>query len=132
MGSHGKEVTALQSDLAKLGFTDAHGHALHPDGDFGLGTKAAVENFQRAHHLTPDGVVGPATHKAIDAKLRETTQAQPPLNLADATLTLPPGNARYLQTLDAVHRLDAQQDAHRTSAATTSLQGWPWPPTPTA
>jgi peptidoglycan hydrolase-like protein with peptidoglycan-binding domain len=103
-GSHGEEVTALQTDLAKLGFTDAHGHALHPDGDFGPGTKTAVEKFQRAQHMTPDGVVGPATHKAIDAKLRETTQAHP--NLADAAH---PGNTMYRQALDAVYRLDAQQ-----------------------
>lgn len=106
LGSHGEKVTALQTDLAKLGFTDAHGHALHPDGDFGPGTKAAVEKFQRAHHMTPDGVVGPATHRAIDAKLRETSQTQLPSSLADATH---PGNTMYQQALGAVHRLDTQQ-----------------------
>jgi peptidoglycan hydrolase-like protein with peptidoglycan-binding domain len=105
-GSHGDRVTAVQTDLVKLGFTDAHGLALHPDGDFGPGTKAAVTKFQHANHLTPDGVVGSATQNAIDAKLHETLHTQLPPNLADAAH---PGNALYLQSLDAVYRLDAQQ-----------------------
>ncbi len=100
-GSHGENVTALQTDLAKLGFTDAHGRALHPDGDFGPGTKAAVEQFQRAHHMTPDGVAGPKTLNALRMAVHP-----PQPTLADATH---PGNAMYLQSLAAVHRLDAQQ-----------------------
>jgi hypothetical protein len=100
-GSHGEKVTALQTDLAKLGFTDGHGRALHPDGDFGPGTKAAIEKFQRAHHMTVDGVAGPKTLNAL------RIAAHPPQpNLADAAH---PGNGMYRQALDAVHRLDAQQ-----------------------
>jgi peptidoglycan hydrolase-like protein with peptidoglycan-binding domain len=101
LGSHGDKVIGLQIDLATLGFTDAHGHALHPDGDFGPGTKAAVEKFQRAHHMTPDGIAGPKTLNALRMVVH---QSQP--NLADATH---PGNGMYLQALDAVHRLDAQR-----------------------
>jgi peptidoglycan hydrolase-like protein with peptidoglycan-binding domain len=105
-GAHGDKVAALQTDLLKLGFTDAHGRALHPDGDFGPGTKAAVEKFQHANHLTPDGVVGHTTQKSIDAKLHEASQGKLPANLGDATH---PGNALYLQSRDAVYRLDAEQ-----------------------
>jgi hypothetical protein len=101
LGSHGDKVISLQTDLAKLDFTDAHGRALHPDGDFGPGTKAAVEKFQHAHHMTPDGVAGPKTLNA----LRMAVQPSQP-NLADATH---PGNGMYLQARDAVHHLDAQQ-----------------------
>ena len=100
-GSHGEKVTALQTDLAKLGFTDAHGRALHPDGDFGPGTKAAVEKFQHAHHMTADGIAGPKTLNALRMAVHP-----PQPTLADA---IHPGNSMYLQSLNAVHRLDAQQ-----------------------
>jgi Putative peptidoglycan-binding domain-containing protein len=100
-GSHGDQVIGLQTDLAKLGFTDAHGRALHPDGDFGPGTKAAVEKFQHAHHMTADGIAGPKTLNALRIAVHP-----PQPTLADATH---PGNGMYRQALDAVHRLDAQQ-----------------------
>ena len=35
------------------------------DGDFGGETKAAVESFQTAKNLTPDGVVGQKTWTAL-------------------------------------------------------------------
>ena len=101
LGSHGDKVVGLQTDLAKLGFTDAHGGALHRNGDFGPGTKAAVEKFQHAHHMTVDGVAGPKTLNALRMAVHP-----PQSTLSDATH---PGNGMYLQALDAVHRLDAQQ-----------------------
>jgi hypothetical protein len=38
------------------------------DGNFGAKTEAALRAFQRAHGLTPDGIVGPKTWKALDAE----------------------------------------------------------------
>ena len=40
---------------------DAHGAKVTADGVFGAKTEAAVVAFQRAHHLTVDGVVGVKT-----------------------------------------------------------------------
>ncbi|WP_266156579.1 peptidoglycan-binding domain-containing protein [Dyella silvatica] len=99
-GSHGDKVTALQTDLAKLGFTDAHDRPLHADGGFGAGTKAAVEKFQRAHNMTPDGVAGPKTLEAVQLA------AHPPqASLADSHN---PGNAMYTQALQNVRAIDVE------------------------
>lgn len=53
-------VRALQNRLTELGFHVA------ADGDFGPGTKRAVQSFQLANGLTPDGIVGPNTQAALD------------------------------------------------------------------
>lgn len=38
---------------------------LNVDGDFGAGTLSAVRAFQASHHMTVDGIVGPATWTAL-------------------------------------------------------------------
>lgn len=59
IGDHGNDVRALQ------GILEANGHDLAwcggADGIFGDGTEEAVENYQIAHGLDVDGVVGPDT-----------------------------------------------------------------------
>lgn len=76
VGSRGKLVTDLQRELKQAGFDPK---AI--DGDFGAHTKAAVEAFQRARHLTVDGVAGKETWTALggdrfeNAKSRGTTGA---------------------------------------------------------
>lgn len=55
----GEAVKELQKLLVKKGY------ALVVDGDFGPTTKHMVETFQRAHKLTPDGIVGVQTWKEL-------------------------------------------------------------------
>jgi peptidoglycan hydrolase-like protein with peptidoglycan-binding domain len=53
-GVKGEDVMILQ---AKVKVTQ--------DGDFGPKTEAAVKAWQRAHHLDPDGIVGPLTARSL-------------------------------------------------------------------
>jgi cytoskeletal protein RodZ len=63
-GSSGPGVTQLQLALTELGY--APGAA---DGKFGPATTQAVTAFQQAEGLTEDGIAGPTTIAAINAKL---------------------------------------------------------------
>lgn len=115
-GDKSTDVTALQSQLNKLGIRDEHGHALVADGHYGAHTKAAVEHFQRAHGLEADGIVG---KKTLDA-LHKQEQAGPRLDSAAH-----PDHKLYREAQAAVHKLDAQQGrtpdhvSDRLSAAAT-------------
>lgn len=59
-GSQGPSVQLLQLALNRAGFD-----AGTTDGIFGAKTLVAVRNFQRSNSLTPDGIVGPRTHRAL-------------------------------------------------------------------
>jgi peptidoglycan hydrolase-like protein with peptidoglycan-binding domain len=65
LGDHGNAVKQLQRALSSLGYT-----AGTIDGVFGASTQRALVAFQTAHHLGPDGVLGPATHAALLNALR--------------------------------------------------------------
>jgi hypothetical protein len=64
-GDTGAQVKQLQRALAQLGYTVGT-----IDGDYGTGTKTAVEQFQTASNLTADGLFGPATRTALIAALK--------------------------------------------------------------
>lgn len=94
-------VRDLQTRLANLGYAGADGQPLHADRQFGANTQAAVEAFQRDHHLHVDGVAGSQTLNAL-------RQAQP----TPAAAMDDPGHAghgMFTQALRVVHDLDAQQ-----------------------
>lgn len=59
-GMSGEDVRRVQARLRERGW--AIGRV---DGDFGPQTEAVVRNFQREKHLAVDGIVGPATWRAL-------------------------------------------------------------------
>lgn len=63
-GSHGRYVRRLTYRLKWLGWQEAVG------GRFGENVEEAVKGFQKANHLTADGVVGPVTWATIAAHYR--------------------------------------------------------------
>ena len=70
-GSHGPDVTLCQTSLTK------HGYPCTADGQFGPSTTAKVREFQAAHHLTADGIVGPATWDQLLASTSGITAPAP-------------------------------------------------------
>ncbi|MGO4260709.1 XVIPCD domain-containing protein [Lysobacter sp. TAB13] len=98
LGEEGKAVTALQERLNELGFRDAKGQPLKPDGDFGANTKHAVQAFQRAHGLDDDGVAGAKTLDALK-KAGQTTLLSDPANR---------DNGMYQQALQGLEKLGPQ------------------------
>ena len=59
-GSTGEQVRIIQTKMKNWGYYDGA-----VDGIFGSGTAEAVRYFQRKNGLTADGIVGPATLKAL-------------------------------------------------------------------
>lgn len=106
-GMQGEDVRMLQANLARLGYKDGAGNALHTDGKFGPGTEAALKSFQRDHHLEADGVAGPRSLAAIEQQkhIDATRQTSASPRLDDKAH---PDHAMFNQALDAVHRVDAQ------------------------
>lgn len=74
-GMSGPDIESLQTTLNELGYRDDRGAALKVDGSFGANTAAAVRNFQNAHGLNVDGVMGPATRHQLTASAKEHARA---------------------------------------------------------
>ena len=62
IGSKGAEVKKMQNALISRGYNVGRFQA---DGIFGKSTRDAVIKFQRDNRLQPDGIVGPATKRAL-------------------------------------------------------------------
>lgn len=65
--SHGEDVRDLQNGLAAIGYLKAR----EVDGEFGPHTEAALEVFQLAVGIEPDGVVGIKTRDALNDAIRK-------------------------------------------------------------
>lgn len=74
-GMHGNDVKEVQTYLLRGHYliqgNKKHGIPPAIDGDFGKTTEVAVKKFQHANHLKNDGVVGPATIKALRHKYKK-------------------------------------------------------------
>ncbi|KQQ84643.1 hypothetical protein ASF73_13870 [Xanthomonas sp. Leaf131] len=66
-----QQTRAMQEQLVELGYRGADGKPLNPDGDFGRNTRHALQDFQRAHGLDDDAVVGRKTREAL-AEAKQT------------------------------------------------------------
>ena len=72
-GDSGDVVRAVQIAL------QAAGYRLATDGDFGESTEYFVQQMQRQHGLTVDGVVGPNTAALLDAPHEDVVATATPL-----------------------------------------------------
>lgn len=62
LGSSGNDVKTIQLQLNRISNNyPAIPKIANPNGIFGIGTRNAVQEFQRIFNLTPDGIVGKAT-----------------------------------------------------------------------
>jgi len=87
-GMKGPHVKKLQTKLLELGFNPG---AI--DGDFGLGTEAALINFQKSAGLLADGIAGPKTLDALGLKFTEeipNTSLQITVSIASKILPYAP------------------------------------------
>ena len=104
----GGTVHSMQQQLAKLGYTDAHGHPLPSHGESDLATKHAVESFQSEYGLKVDGIAGPKTMHMIGEALAQQHAQSPtktPLSLDDPSHSAYP---LFKQNLQGVEQLNAE------------------------
>lgn len=126
-GMHGNDVRSLQEQLSRLGYTGANGTPLKADAHFGPVTRAAVETFQRDHHLQPDGEVGSLTRHQLERQQRQhgSDFLRVPLNhLAH------PDHAVFQQAMNGVTKIDVrhgrptdQQSENLAAALTVTARG---------
>ena len=100
-GSRGDPVVWAQEHLISAG------DAIPVDGGFGPSTQTAVENFQTAHGLTPDGLVGSATWAALlryaPARVLWTKPGATIASASRSPLTMPvPASARLRAKRDEI------------------------------
>ncbi|HSN40657.1 MAG TPA: DUF4157 domain-containing protein [Burkholderiales bacterium] len=89
-GSRGPAVEKIQQALIDAGFPLP---VFGVDGIFESETQTAVRNYQRAHGLKVDGIVGPITMGALDAQFAGGPPAPGPVPAPPGPTPAPPGPA---------------------------------------
>jgi N-acetylmuramoyl-L-alanine amidase len=100
-GDKGPAVDQLQKALVKLGHLTQAEYKTGP-GTFGARTEAALEEFQKKHKLTADGVYGPKTRAAMEKAL---APAPAPAPKPPAPTTAPAGELNRGDSGPAVKQL---------------------------
>ncbi len=104
LGDRGNDVAQLQATLSRLGFKPGP-----VDGDFGYQTQQAVRQFQARQQLVTDGIVGPATWKALEQALSTPSRS----GASFERYIVQPGDtlyliaARYGLSLEEISRANA-------------------------
>ncbi len=125
-GNRGAAVETLQQALIDAGFPLPR---FGVDGIFGSETNGAVQDFQRAHGLDPDGLVGPLTMGALDTQFAAGPLPPGPLppvpppvpaeTITSETVATSPG-ARTRTTIGVGERVDL---THAPGSAVWSTTG---------
>lgn len=87
INSVGNEVKQLQNRLKELGY-----YGGDVDGQFGGGTRAAVESFQRQHGLDADGIAGETTLNLLYSAQAQAFTATPSPSPTPELITLSGGS----------------------------------------
>ncbi|MBT2746776.1 MULTISPECIES: XVIPCD domain-containing protein [unclassified Lysobacter] len=75
LNERGEAVQHMQESLKALGYRDAKGNELNPDGHFGKKSEDALKQFQRDQGIKDDGVAGPATLEKLKEAVKQHAQA---------------------------------------------------------
>ncbi len=109
VGARGWDVSALEFRLVRYGLPRAS-----VDGRFTATTAAALQKFQHATRLTPDGIAGPRTYRAL-VRAAPRTSARRPVG----THVVRPGEGFY--AIAARYHVAAASLARRNGLRLTSL-----------
>ena len=121
LGSAGDDVTFLQRCLVQSGIAVPGG----VDGEFGPGTKTAVQAFQRREGLPVSGVVDTATRSALERsipKAQAADAAQPPPAPRASHETVTQSRLRR-RGADEASRTTIERGAASTPTTTTKPRG---------